>query len=479
VLLSLAGAAAGVVLAKGLVRLFVALAPQGFPRLQAISIDPSVLAFTLVVATVTGLVFGFAPARRGFVTDPIDSLRDTSARGATSSGARGASRVLVIVEVALAFMLVVGAGLMVKSLLALQREDPGFREQGLLTFEVSLPESRYPDDAAARAVERILREIRAVPGVRSAGAINYIPLSTFGFNGGFAIQGRPPFPRDTAPVVEFRLVTPGYFATMGIPLRHGQDFTGADRATGRPVVIINQAMADRYWPGEDPVGARVQLAADSGSVWREVVGVAGSVRSNRMTAEPVPETYVPHAQLPVGSMGFVIRTDPGSGAAAMPAIRERLSGIDSNLPLVRVRAMSAIIEASTGDTRMSSVLTAVFALLAALLAGVGIYSLIAYSVAQRSREIGIRVALGADRRAVTGLLVGEGLALSATGLVAGVCGALLLTGVLESMLYEVSPTDPGVLGATCLGVLGIAALASLVPARRALRVDPAVALRGE
>jgi putative ABC transport system permease protein len=479
VLLALAGAGVGVALAKGLVRLFVSLAPASFPRIHAISIDSGVLAFTLGVSVVTGLIFGLAPARRGFTTDPVDSLRDTGARGATSGGARGASRALVVAEIALAFMLVVGAGLMVKSLLALQREDPGFREHGLLTFEVSFPDSRYPDGAPARVVAQMLEEVRAVPGVQSAGAINYIPLSTFGFNGGFTIQGRPPFPRDTAPVVEFRMVTPGYFETMGIPFRQGQDFTAADDASGRPVVIINQAMADRYWPGENPIGARVQLGADSSTTWREVVGVVGSVRSNRMSADPVPETYLPHAQAPTGSMGFVVRTEPAASGAVMSLARRRIAAIDGDLPLVRVRPMNAIVAASTGDTRLSSVLTTVFALLAALLAGVGIYSLIAYSVAQRTREIGIRIALGADRRAVTGLIVGEGLALATVGLVVGLGGALLLTGVLESMLYEVSPSDPVVLAATCASVLAITGLASLVPAIRALRVDPAVALRAE
>jgi putative ABC transport system permease protein len=478
-LLALAGALAGVLLAKGLVRLFVGLAPSSFPRLQSISVDAGVLAFTLGLATLTGLIFGLGPARRGFAADPTESLRDTGARGATSAGARGASRVLVVAEIALAFMLVVGAGLMVKSLLAIQRQDPGFREEGLFTFELHLPGARYPDATPAGAIERILQQVRAIPGVQSAGAINYIPLSNFGFNGGFAIEGRPPFQRDTAPVVEFRVVTPGYFGTMGIPFRLGQDFTQGDNAAGRPVVIINQAMADRYWADENPVGAHVQLTADRGTVWREVIGVVGSVRSARMTAPPVPETYLPHAQVPVGAMGFVVRTDGMNPAATMPAIRQRIAEADRDLPLVRVRSMAAIVDASAGDTRLSSVLTAIFALLAALLASVGIYSLIAYSVAQRTREIGIRMALGADRRAVTRLVVREGLALAVMGLVAGICGALLLTGALDSMLYEVDPADPGVLVLTGLGVLAIAALASIVPALRALRVDPATALRAE
>jgi putative ABC transport system permease protein len=479
VLLSALGGAVGVLLASWLVRLFVGIAPASFPRVQAIEIDLRVLAFTVSVAVVTGILFGLAPARRGFCTDPNDSLRDTGARGATSGGSRGASRLLVIAEVAMALMLVIGAGLMVKSLMKLQREHTGFQSDGLMTFELNLPASRYPDASPAAFVERVLEELRAVPGVQAAGAISYLPLSNFGFNGAFSIEGRPAFPRDTAPVVEFRMVTPGYFATMGIPFRRGQDFTTSDNTGGRPVVIVNQAMADRYWPNQNPIGARLQLALDSGSLSREVVGVVGDVRSWRMNTAPVPETFVPHAQVPINTMGFAVRLGEMNPALVMPAIRERIAAADAALPLVRVRPMNTIVDASTGETRMSSLLTSVFALVAALLASVGIYSLIAYSVAQRTREIGIRVALGADRRAVLRLIVGEGLTLASIGLVVGVGGALVLTRTLETMLYEVSPTDPGVLVLTCMGVLLVATLASLVPSIRALRVDPAIALRAE
>ena len=234
-LLSILGGAVGVILASWLLRLFVAMAPAGFPRVSSIAIDTGILTFTLVVAMATGLIFGVAPARRGFRTDPNDSLRDTGARGATS-GNRGASRLLVVAEIAVALMLVIGAGLMVKSLLKLQSERTGFRADGLLTFELNLPSARYQPPAMAAFYQRALGEIRAIPGVQSAGAINYLPLANFGFNGNFAIEGQPPFPRDAAPVVEYRAVTPGYFGTMGIPVVRGQDFTDQDNAAGRPVV---------------------------------------------------------------------------------------------------------------------------------------------------------------------------------------------------------------------------------------------------
>jgi putative ABC transport system permease protein len=479
VLLSVVGGTVGVLLASWLVRLFLALAPTNFPRAQAITIDTGVLTFTLGLATLTGLLFGLAPALRGLRVDPNDGLRDVGARGATSAGTHGASRALVIAEVSLTIVLVVGAGLMVKSLLNLQHQSGGFQSDGLLTFEINLPAKRYPNTAPAQFFQRLMDEIQTIPGVQSAGAINYLPISNFGFNGGFSIQGRPPFAQESAPVVEYRMVTPGYFSTMGIPLRRGRAFNETDTASSMPVVIINEAMANRYWPNADPVGARVQLSVDTTSIWREVVGVAGDVRSWNIGTPPVPESFVPHAQVPIAGMGVAVRLGELDTAKVLPAIRQRVAQLDAGLPLVRVRPMKAIVDASAGSTRLSSVLTSVFALVAALLATVGIYSLIAYSVAQRTRELGIRMALGADRGAVIRLIVGEGLLLTSIGIAVGISGALLLTRLLETLLYDVSPTDPGVLALTAVGVLTIAALASLIPAARALRVDPMAALRAE
>jgi len=479
VLLSVTGGIVGVLLASWLVRLFLAVAPANFPRSQAIAIDLRVLAFTLVLAMLTGLIFGVAPARRGFRSDPSDTLRDMGARNTAGERARGASRLLVVAEVALALILVVGAGLMVKSLLKLEHQPAGFQPSGLLTFELRLPPGGYPDGAAAPFFARLMEEIAAVPGVQAAGAINFLPLASFGFNGPFAIEGQPPFPRDRPPVVEFRMVTPAYFAAMAIPVTRGRAFTDADTVSGRPVVIINQAMANKYWPQGNPIGQHVRLDVESGAASREIVGVVGDVRSASIGTPPVPETFVPHLQVPVAAMGIAVRLNGVEAAAVVPSIRERIAQVDPNLPLVRVRMMETIVEASNGPTRMSSVLTALFALLAALLASVGIYSLIAYSVAQRTRELGIRVALGADRGAVVRLIVGEGMVLAGIGIAVGLAGAMLVTRFLETLLFDVSPTDPAVLAMTCAGVLGVAAIASLIPAARALRIDPMSALRVE
>jgi putative ABC transport system permease protein len=489
-LLSLVGGVLGVLLAGWLIRLFVSLAPPTFPRLALLGIDTGVLAFTLALATVTGLLFGLTPILRGMDTNPNDALRE-GARSGMSPRARVSTRVLVVSEVALALVLAVGAGLMVKSLLRLQGETTGFNPQGLLSFEVSLRGTKYQDSTlggdgnqtstkVAEFLRRAVETVRAIPGVRAAGAINMLPLVTFGFNGGFRIDGQPPFPDDgRAPIVEFRMVTPGYFEAAGVPLKAGRLFTDRDTAASPPMVIINETMAKRFWANASPVGSSVWLAIDDRETLREIVGIVGDVRSARLDLPPVPETFVPHQQAPVGGMGILVRTVRGDPHAVVPAIRERIAALDPDLPLTRVRTMEDVVYESTGDTKLSSTLTAIFALLAAVLASLGVYSVISYSVAQRTRELGVRVALGADGRRVAGLVVKEGLLLAGAGIALGIAGALVLTRSLETLLYEVSPTDPLVLAGTCLGVLLVAFVACYLPARRAMKVDPMVALRAE
>ena len=477
-MLSSLGGVAGVLLAGWLMRLFLSMSPA-LPRVQTISIDGGILLFTLGVAMFTGVLFGLAPARQGFHVDPNRSLRDSGTRGATG-GAKGASRTLVVAEVALALVLVVGAGLLVKSLLRLQGQSVGYETDRIFTFNLSLPAAKYPKDAPAAFFRRAIEEIRTIPGVESAAAINYVPTTSFGFNGGFQVTGQPPFEAGKAPVTEFRFVTPGYFATMDIPVIRGQEFTDRHSASDRPVVIINQAMATRYFPNMDPIGATMQLVVDPQTVVREVIGVVGDVRDRSLDRAPVPEVFLPHAQGPLTAMGIVVRLAGDIPAETIaPAVRQRLAALDPDLPMVRPQMLRDSVEATAGNSRMISLLTSVFALLAALLASVGIYSLIAYSVAERTREIGIRAALGANRAAVVRLILAEGLALAATGVAIGLVGAFFLTQTLQTLLYEVTPTDPIVLITTCLGVFLVALLASVIPALRALRVDPMTALRAE
>ena len=479
VLLAVIGSVVGVLLASWLLRLFLTLAPANFAGVQTVRLDAQVLLMTLLTACATGLLFGLAPARHGFKVDPNDSLRESGARGATSAGSRGASRALVVAEIALAMILVIGAGLMVKSLLKLQAQSTGFRPDGALTFQLNLPSSAYPkNEDVVRTYQRIVDEIGSLPGVQVAGAANMIPLVNFGFNGGFGIAGRPPFqPADRAPVMEYRVVTPGYFAAMGIPVLRGRAIDETDTASGKPVCVINATMAAQFWPNGNPIGEHLTFGTGAPNSAVEIVGVVGDVRSNALKNAPVIEGYAPMPQAPGRGMGVVVRTELRDPASLLPAIRQRMAAIDPNLPIVRPQTLASIVDAAAGGTRLSSTLTAVFALLAALLASVGIYSLIAYSVAERTRELGIRVALGADRGAVVRMIVGEGLALAAVGLAIGLAGAWALTGMLKTMLYDVSPLDPQVLGLTALAVVLVTSLASYIPARRALRVDPMSALR--
>jgi len=478
-LLASAGGVLGVLLGGWLLRLFIALAPIGFAGVQSITIDRQVLVATAFVAMLTGIVFGVAPARRAFRADANDSLRDAGGRGASAGGARGASRLLVIAEIGLAMVLAVGAGLLVKSLLRLQSQDAGFRAEGLLTFQINLPPARYDLDRSRRAVADLVEQLRDIPGVTSAGAINWLPLQNFGFNGPFSIQGRGPLGTpDKPPVVEFRMVTPGYFDAMQIPVQRGLPFTDRENERDRPVVIINEAMARQFWGNENPVGARVQLGLDGGTVVREVIGVVGDVRSAALNQPPVPESYVPYAQAPFQSVVVALRS-LGDPAALLPAARQRVAAIDPDLPIVRPQTMVNIVDASAGSARLSSTLTSVFALLAALLASVGIYSLVSYSVASRTREIGVRVALGAEPASVLRLIVGEGVSLAAIGLAAGVAATVMLASTLKSMLFDVSPLDPLVLAGTAAAVIALSAIASFVPAWRVMRVDPTVALRTE
>ena len=475
-MLSVTGGVAGVLLAGWLMRLFLSLSPA-LPRVQTIAIDGRVLMFTFAVAVVTGVLFGLAPARQGFRTNPNDSLRDSGTRAATG-GSKGASRTLVAAEVGLALVLVVGAGLLLKSLLRMQGESVGFDSDRIFTFNMNLPPAKYAAPAQRDFYRRLLDEIRSVPGIESAAAISFVPTIGFGFNGPFQVIGQPRFEPGTGPVTEYRYVTPGYFATMGIPVLRGRDFTESD-GTGRPVAIISETMARKHFGTVEPVGATILLGADSNPP-REVVGVVGDVRDLALNRPPVEEVFMPHAQVPRGGMGIVVRLGVGMPPDSLsPSIRARIAALDRDLPMIRPQMLRAAVDRTAGNASVISILTSVFALLAALLASVGIYSLIAYSVAQRTREIGIRVALGANRRSVVGLIVAEGLMLTAAGVVAGLVGAAFLTRTLGTLLYEVEPTDPVVLASTCAGVFAVALAASIVPALRALRVDPMIALRAE
>ena len=475
VLLALVGGAFGVLLAFWGVRAFVSMAPVNFPRLTSIGVDAGVLAFTLAISVATGIVFGLAPALHAFHQHPSDAIKQDETRSGSGRGVRRASSALVVIEIALSLVLLIGAGLMMKSLLRIVHQDAGFTVERLLTFELTLPNSRYSDHARVTAFyDDALSRIRGLPGVQRVGAINMLPLVNWGNNSDFTIEGRT-WPDGRSPLLETRVVRGDYFQAMGIRLVRGRLFTERDNATAPKVVIINDAVAQRFFAGDDPVGKRLTFYGSGGPL-SEIVGVVSSVRSADLSRLPLIEAYAPDLQYPNNSMTFVVRTS-AEPTALTAAIRQEIAAIDALQPLSAVRTMEEVVRTSTARPRLLSVLTGVFALLAGLLAAVGTYGIMAYSVSQQTREIGIRMAMGADPAAVIRVVLGDGVKLIAAGVALGAAGAFALTNVLTTMLYEVSPTDPTVFATTCAGVACVALAACYVPARSATRVDPMIVLR--
>jgi putative ABC transport system permease protein len=481
VALGLLGSVAGIALAWGLLRIFVTLAPVNFPRVAAIALDGRVLGFSIAVAIIAGLVSGLAPALHLLRSDLNGAMRAGGNRGATAGRARAASRLLVISEVALALALVTTAALMVKSLLRLQSQDLGLTSARVLTFGVALPLSVAPDEAAVRTFQsQFLERLRALPGVTHASAINMLPIAATGRNG---TVRRPDQlgENEGQPVTEMRTVMDGYFDAMGVRLLAGRVIDQRDGPAAPAVAVVNATLASRLWPNLDPagvVGQRVRTGWERGSATREVVGVVASVRSRRADALPDPELYAPFLQVPMPSMSYVVRA-AGDPAAMTGQVRAMLAEMTPNVALAAVRTFDEVVAASTRMSRMVSWLSVLFGVLAAALAILGIYSVMSYTVAQRERELAIRSAVGASRSELLGLVLKEGLMLSGMGIAAGAAIALAASGVLRTLLYDVSATDPTVFIASAMGLAAVALAGYLIPAARAARVEPVVALRSE
>ncbi|MEZ5319943.1 MAG: ABC transporter permease [Vicinamibacterales bacterium] len=475
VLLAVAGGVTGLALGAAGLQLLVAVAPPDLPRLAAIGIDGRVFAFTALLALATGLVFGVAPAWQTARTDPGAALKE-GGRGA-SAGGRGFRRALVVAEVALAVMLLVGAGLMVRSLVRMQQVDLGLDTTGVLSARVALLGDRYQDEAPrvdffARFVDRA----RAVPGVEAAAAVGSVFLSATPNSTNFAIEGRPDFAPDEAIEVPVDSLTPGYFDLMRVPLREGRAFDTRDTATSEPVAIVNASMARRFWP-EGALGRRFKFGRlASGTPWMTIVGVAADTRRTGYEAAVRPEVYLPQSQGAEYSMQVLLRTT-GDPAAMAPALRSLVRDLDPSVALQDLRPLDEERDAMLAQRRLNTRLFALFAVVAAALAAIGIYGVIAHGVAQRTRELGVRVALGATGRSLLGLVLREALGLVGIGLVLGLGGALAAGGAMRRLLYEVEPADPATLVAIALLTLAVAALAVAAPAIRALRVDPLHALR--
>jgi predicted permease len=458
--------------------------PASIPRVAAVSVDVRVLVFTAVVALVTSLLFGLAPALRALRVDLTESLKD-GAQGASSGGTRQQFRnALVVVEMALAVVLLVGAGLMLRSLWALQRVPLGFDPANVLTMRIALPAASYetPEQVVA-FYQRLLEAVRPLPGVRQAGAARLVPLGAPIGDFGLMIDGYVP-PPGTNAKGDWQIVTDGYLEAMGERIVRGRSFTAADTTDSMPVALINEEMARRYWQDRDPVGGRFKIGGDPKRPFVTVVGIVGDVRHNGITDVIKEKFYVPHAQwhkavgFPIRAMSLTIKTNSDPAALAGP-VRQQIRALDPNLPVANVTTVESIVSSALSTPRFTGMLLGAFAALALVLSAIGIYGVLSYVVSRRTREIGIRVAIGAGRAQVLRMVIGNGLVLALAGIGLGVAAAWWATGLMRGLLHDVTPGDPATFAAVALVLAAVATLASLVPAWRATRVDPVVALKAE
>ncbi|MGO9262886.1 MAG: ABC transporter permease [Bryobacteraceae bacterium] len=476
-LLASLGAACGIALAWAGARALVHLSPTILPRAPEISLDARVLAFTAAVALLTGILFGLAPAIQVARTDLTASLRDGGRGNAIGFRRNRLRSALVVGEVALALVLLSGAGLLMRSFYRLQSIDPGFDPHNVLTFRTNLPQAKYKtDELTASFYRTALDRIRALPGVASAGAGQIFPLAGDDYILSFTQIGKPPVPTGSEPSAAYYAVTPGYLAALRIPLRRGRDFTARDTAKAPLVALISEGMARQFYPREDPLGQRIQMG--NGMKPAEIVGIAGDVRDQELESKGRAAVYFPAEQDPFGAMYFGVRT-AGDPTALVAPVRAAIRQMDPELPLDAVGTVDGLLETSLSQRRFSMLLMAVFAAVALALSMIGIYGVISYCVTQATQEIGIRMALGARRSHVLHMVFSYAGALVSSGIVIGVTAAAGAGRLLASQLFEVRPTDPATYFAVACVLLATALVACAIPALRAMRVDPLVALRSE
>lgn len=479
-LLSLIAGTLGTLLAAWGSDILARLSPEGLPVVAGIRIDGGVLAFTGALSLLTGILFGLVPAFQVTRSSIVDALKE-GAQNTTAGSRRHALRSsLVIVEMALAMILLVSAGLLIRSLVRLQDVNPGFDPHNVMTASVDLPDEKYPDVKKAEYFRDLVPRLNALPGVQSAAAIFPLPMGGSEIRTSFEIEGRPVAKSDE-PYTSIRTVTPGYFATMRIPLLQGRDFDGRDDFKASPVVIINEALARQFFAGENPIGKHIKPGAASGPgkpPMREIVGVVGNVKFEDLSTEWMPESYVPYPQLTFGSMTIVARAVNDPEGLAKP-IASAVSSLDNDLPAYAPKTVQQYLDGTIAVPRFNTSLLGIFAALAMILTAVGLYGVISYSVAQRTHEIGIRMALGAQPGDMLRLVVGEGMRLALFGVGLGLAAAIGLTHFLSSLLFGVNATDPVSFIVVVGLLLAVVGFACYIPARRAMRVDPMVALRYE
>lgn len=483
VILAAVGGALALLFAVWGIDWLVSLRPEGIPRLSDVRVDPTVITFTMLVSIATGILFGIVPALQA-TTSLAGTLKESNRGRLTTPHGSRMRGVLVIGEMALAVMLLAGAGLLIRSFIKLASVDPGFHAAQALTFELSLPDVRYEEDGAQLAFfDQLVPRLRAIPGVQKVAAVQLLPLSGASFVITFEVAGRPPLPPSQQPAMQIRVATPGYFDTIGIPLKRGRLFTDEDREGTSPVVLITETAARQYFPNEDPLGKKITLGwgkgKDTPRAGGEVVGIVGDVKEAGLDEAEPPQLYLPYRQWPLQSMCVILQTAVPPTSVA-EAARRAVYATDPNMPVANVRTLEEIVARSISQPRFYTVLLGLFAAVALILAAIGIFGVLSYAVAQRTREIGIRMALGAQHGAVRGLIVRQAMTLALVGVGVGIVLALWLSNSLVSkMLFNTSPHDSSTYLAVACVLTLVALLASYLPARRATRVDPIVALRAE
>lgn len=465
----------------------VRLAGATIPLSNEIHFDPRVFTFLLAVAIATGIVFGLVPALQATHIDLTSDLKEGGGKGSIGRSGRRIRSILVIAETALALVLLVGAGLLMRTFLELQRTDSGMVTRNVLTMHVAVDEQKYDTAASILFYQPVIEKVGAIPGVRAVGFTSDLPLQKSDDNGPVTIEGRPPEKAGQQPVAEGRVVSPGYFSALGIPILRGRNFSSLDASAGYnfgakmatnvppPVLLINQAFARRYFANQDPIGRRMQIGLP---MWLRIVGIVGDVRETQLGRPSAPTLFMSYLQFPQSEMTMVVSTTVPP-TSVTPAVRAAIHSVDPNQPVFNVKTMDVVVAESVGSSRFYFWLLGCFALVALALAAAGIYGVMSYVVTQRTREIGIRMALGAKAGNVRRMVVRQGMTLVIAGLVLGTVVAFAITRLLAKLLYNVSATDPLTFACVALLLGGVALVASYIPARRAAQVDPVASLKYE
>ncbi len=479
-LLAIAGGAVGTLCAVWGVSLLVKFAPENLPRVDQIKIDGSVLLWTALVSLLTGVVCGLVPAWQSSRLNLNEVLRDGGRSTTESTGRRRGRSILVVAELALAVMLVTGAGLLIKSLWRLQKVDLGINPERVLTMQVALRGQRYEKPQQAQGfAARLVEQTRSLPGVRVAAVSNSLPPDETDFSSDFKIQGRTATANNGPQIAYFNKVSPEYFQALGILIRSGRSFTGSDSTDAQQVTLINEMFQRRFFPGEDPIGKLLNLGSEQEPDWYQIVGVVGDVKYNGVADDVQPALYLPAQQTAMWGISLVIKTDVADPLSVTAAVRNEIRKLDPDLPVTQVATMEQRLSKAISQPRFRTNLIALFAVVALILACVGIYGVISYSVSQRTHEIGIRMALGARTGDVLRMVVRQAIGLAVIGVALGLAASYALTSLMSTLLFGVKPTDPPTFIATAV-LLGITALvASYLPARRATKINPLVALRYE